>query len=70
MLHTVEIPVSADRIGIEMGQMRSWLDHMQYDAICFRLALGACRVDFESEAAAAEFATAFAGRVVPAFSID
>ena len=68
MLYTVEIRVSADRFGEEMGQMRTWLDHMGYQTLGYRAARGlpACRIDFDKEAEAAAFARAFAGRVLPA----
>ncbi len=71
MLYTVEIPVSADRLGDEMVQMRTWLDHLGYQAVAFRSARGfrACRIDFRNDAEAGAFAQVFAGRVLPTISV-
>ncbi len=71
MLYTVEISVSADRLGDEMDQMRTWLDHVGYQAVGFRTPRGfrACRIDFRNEAEARAFAQAFAGRVLPAIAV-
>jgi hypothetical protein len=70
MLYVVEIPVSAEsgRLIAEMGQMRTWLDHMHYQPIAFRQLRGrlACRVDFANEAEAKDFAKAFSGQLLSA----
>ena len=66
MLYVVEVPISAEpkRLIDEMGQMRNWLDHMDYRPVGFRTAGAVCRADFMDEEHAKAFATAFSGRVV------
>ena len=65
MLYIVEVAFAADTLAHELSQMRTWLDHMKFEATGFRRIPGAnvCRVDFESEQAARAFAEAFAGRI-------
>lgn len=72
MLYVVEVPIRAEpgHLVGEMGQMRTWLDHMRYQPIAFRQLRGglACRVDFTNEAEATSFAKAFSGRLLTASS--
>jgi hypothetical protein len=65
MLYMVEVAIDADLSG-KLNQMRTWLDHMKFQAIGFRQIPGAniCRVDFKSEQEARAFAQAFAGQVL------
>lgn len=67
MLYVVEIPVSADRLAVELSQMRTWLDHMRYTPVGFRHSAVArtavCRIDFSTEPEAKSFARAFGGRL-------
>ena len=64
MLYMVDVAI--DDLALELNQMRTWLDHMKFQAIGFKQIPGAstCRVDFESEQEARAFAQAFAGRVL------
>ena len=66
MLYIAEVAIDAGNLAHELSQMRTWLDHMKFQAIGFRQIPGAniCRVDFESEQAASAFAQAFAGQVL------
>lgn len=66
MLYIVEIAIGPENLAHELSQMRTWLDHMKFQAIGFRQITGAniCRVDFETEQEAREFAQAFAGQVL------
>jgi len=66
LLYIVEIAVGAGNLAHELSQMRTWLDHMKFQAIGFRQIPGAniCRVDFEHEPEARAFAQAFSGRVL------
>jgi len=66
MLYIVEVAISAENLAHELSQMRTWLDHMQFQTIGFRQIPGAniCRVDFEHEEAASAFAQAFGGQVI------
>lgn len=66
MLYIVEIAVSAGSLAHELSQMRTWLDHMKFQAVGFRKVPGVdvCRVDFEGEAEARAFAQAFAGQML------
>ena len=66
MLYIVEIATNAENLAIELNQMRTWLDHMRFQAIGFRQVPGAnlCRVDFQTEPEARAFAQAFAGQVL------
>ena len=66
MLYIVEVAIDAVNLAGEFGQMRTWLDHMKFQAIGFRQIPGAniYRVDFEDEQEARAFAQAFAGQVL------
>ena len=66
MLYIVEVCTGAGNLAHELSQMRTWLDHMRFHAIGFRQMPGAntCRVDFQSEQEAKEFAQAFAGQLL------
>lgn len=72
MLYIVEIPVSADRLAVELSQMRTWLDHMRYQPAGFRHSAVArtavCRIDFTIEPEARAFAQAFGGRLYAGLS--
>jgi hypothetical protein len=63
MLYIVEVGIAAENLAHELSQMRTWLDHMKYQAIGFRQIPGAniWRVDFKSEQEARAFAEAFCG---------
>ena len=47
MLYIVEVGIEAENLAHELSQMRTWLDHMKFQAIGFRQIPGAniCRVD-------------------------
>jgi hypothetical protein len=62
----VEVAIDAGNLPRELSQMRTWLDHMKFQAIGFRQIPGAniYRVDFEGEQEARAFAQAFAGQVL------
>ena len=66
ILYIVEIALDAANLAHELSQMRTWLDHMKYQAIGFRQIPGAniCRVDFQGEQEARAFAQAFAGQLL------
>ena len=66
MLYIVQVAIDPENFAHGLSQMRTWLDHMRFQAIGFRQIPGAniCRVDFESEQAASAFAQAFAGQVL------
>jgi hypothetical protein len=66
MLYIVEVAIGGGNLAFELSQMRTWLDHMKFQAIGFRQIPGAniCRVDFEGEQEARAFAQAFAGQVL------
>lgn len=66
MLHIVELVIQTENFAHDLSQMRTWLDHMKFQALGFRKVTGAniCRVDFESEQEAREFARAFSGQVL------
>ena len=66
MLYIVQVSIDAENFAHGLSQMRTWLDHMRFQAIGFRQIRGAdiCRVDFESEQEARAFAQAFAGQVL------
>jgi hypothetical protein len=66
MLYIVEIALEAENLAHELSQMRTWLDHMKFQAVGFRQIPGAnlCRVDFAGEQEAREFARAFAGQML------
>jgi hypothetical protein len=66
MLYIVEVDTGAETLAHELNQMRTWLDHMRFQAIGFRQIPGAntCRVDFQTEEEARAFAQAFAGQIL------
>jgi hypothetical protein len=66
MHYIVEVAIDAGNLARELCQMRTWLDHMKFQAIGFRQIRGAnsYRVDFEGEQEARAFAQAFAGQVL------
>lgn len=66
MFYIVEVAVNAGNLALELSQMRTWLDHMKFQAVGFRQVPGAntCRVDFEGEQQARAFAQAFAGQIL------
>jgi hypothetical protein len=66
MLYIVQVAIDAENFAHGLSQMRTWLDHMGFQAIGFRQIQGAniCRVDFGSEQEASAFAEAFAGQVL------
>jgi hypothetical protein len=66
MHYIVEVAIDAGNLARELGQMRTWLDHMKFEAIGFRQIPGAniYRVDFEGEQEARAFAQAFAGQIL------
>jgi hypothetical protein len=66
MLYIVELVIDAGNLALELGEMRTWLDHMKFQAIGFRQIPGTdiCRVHFENEQQARAFAKAFTGRLL------
>ena len=66
MLYIVEVAIEAGKLAHELSQMRTWLDHMKFEAIGFRQISGTnvYRVDFEGEQEARTFAQAFAGQIL------
>jgi hypothetical protein len=66
MLYIVEVATKTENLAHELSQMRTWLDHMRFQALGFRQVPGAnvCRVDFGGEQEAREFAQAFAGQIL------
>ena len=69
MLYQVEIRLVDDSILSEsMEAMRLWLDERRFEPAIFRYAFGqkaiVFHVDFPVELEAAEFATAFGGKLV------
>jgi hypothetical protein len=66
VLHVAEVAVQPGNWAHELSQMRTWLDHMKFEAIGFRQIPGAniCRVDFEAEREAKAFAQAFGGQLL------
>jgi len=66
MRYIVEVAIDAGNLARELCQMRTWLDHMKFQAIGFRQIRGAnnYRADFEGEQEARAFAQAFAGQVL------
>ena len=60
MLYIVEVGIEAENLAHELSQMRTWLDHMKFQAIGFRQIPGrnTCRVDFQDEQEAMAFAQA------------
>lgn len=66
MLYVVEVTMDAAGLAHELNQMRTWLDHMKFQAVGFRQIPGAriCRVDFAGVREARAFAQAFAGHLL------
>jgi hypothetical protein len=66
MLYVVEVAIDDGTLSYQLSQMRTWLDHMRFEAIGFRQIPGAniWRVDFKSESEARAFAQAFAGQIL------
>jgi hypothetical protein len=66
MIYIVEVALNTEDLATELGQMRTWLDHMKLQVIGFRQNpnTNICRVDFEEEQEARLFAQAFAGQVL------
>ena len=66
MLHIVEVIIDTENLMYQLGQMRSWLDHMKCEAVGFRKIpeKNICRVDFENEEEARAFAEAFSGQIL------
>jgi hypothetical protein len=66
MLYVVEVTVDAGNLAHELSQMRTWLDHMKFQAIGFRQIPRAniWRIDFEGEQEARAFAQAFGGQLI------
>ena len=66
MLYNVEVAIEVGKLAHEFMQMRTWLDHLKFQAIGFRQIPGTnlYRVDFEGEHEARAFAGAFAGQVL------
>jgi len=66
MLYMVEVAIDVGNLALEFGQMRTWLDHMKFEAIGFRQIPGTniCRINFEDEQEASAFAQAFAGQLL------
>lgn len=66
MLYNVEVAIEVGKLAQELSQMRTWLDHMKFQAIGFRQIpdTNVYRVDFEGEQEARAFAQAFAGQVL------
>ena len=66
MHYIVEVAIDAGNLARELSQMRTWLDHMKFEAISFKQIPGAniYRVDFEGEQEARAFAQAFACQVL------
>jgi hypothetical protein len=67
MLYIVELTISEADFTERMHQMRAWLDHRGFEPSEFRFA-GAqpsnCRVHFQSQSEAEEFAREFGGRLL------
>jgi len=66
MLYMVEVAIDVGNLALEFSQMRTWLDHMKFQAIGFRQIPGTniCRINFEGEQEARAFAQAFAGQLL------
>ena len=69
MRYIVAVPISGDDLVEPMNRMRLWLDSHGLQPQSFRLDLsqvnGAfCRVSFDSESAAGDFARAFKGTLL------
>jgi hypothetical protein len=68
-MFSVERVIGAESIVDTMEAMRTWLDHKHYEPATFRYTFtsggGVFRVDFSNETAAADFAMAFQGKLLP-----
>jgi hypothetical protein len=66
MHYIVEVAIDAGNLARELSQMRTWLDHMKFQAIGFKQIPGAniYRVGFEDEQEARTFAREFAGQIL------
>ena len=68
-MFSVERVIGDDSIVDTMETMRTWLDHKRYEPATFRYTFTGSgvvfRVDFANEKAAADFATAFQGKLLP-----
>jgi hypothetical protein len=66
MHYIVEVAIDAGNLARELSQMRTWLDHMKFQAIGFKQIPGAniYRVGFEGEQEARTFAREFAGQIL------
>ena len=66
MLYIVEVAIDAENLAHDLSQMRTWLDHMRFQAIGFRQnpSGNIWRIDFEGEQEARAFAQAFAGQLI------
>ena len=66
MPYMVEVAIDVGNLALEFSQMRTWLDHMKFQAIGFRQIPGTniCRINFEDEQEARAFAQAFAGQLL------
>jgi hypothetical protein len=72
MHYIVEVAIEAGNLALELSQMRTWLDHMKFQAIGFRQIPGAniYRVGFEGEQEAKAFAQAFTGQVLNRTAVE
>lgn len=71
----VEIEIRDEAVLTDrMAAMRQWLDHRRFQPAAFRCVFdGAavrCQVEFASEPEAAEFARAFAGRLMAVAGVE
>jgi hypothetical protein len=68
-MFSVERVIGEESIVDTMETMRTWLDHKHYEPATFRYTFTAggvvFRVDFANESAAADFAVAFHGKLLP-----
>jgi hypothetical protein len=68
-MFSVERVIGEESIVDAMETMRTWLDHKHYEPATFRYTFTSggvvFRVDFTNETAAADFATAFQGKLLP-----
>jgi hypothetical protein len=64
MLYIVGVALDPNRLVEEMGQVLTWLDHMNSEPIAFRQSGTSCRFDFMDVQQASAFAQAFSGRLL------
>ena len=71
MPYIVEIEIDTVNLARRLRDMRSWLDHVKFDAIGFRKTpdTNIWRVDFERAEEARAFAEEFAGEVLNSISV-